>query len=297
MTAPASRYWGACAEPMVSRQPRGVRTSSRTMAPVRTSAPEAAARAGGGAPRPPARVVNTAGRAGVAGGPRPRESRPPRVKLPAGVAAARRPPRPARHACGRPGPGRAASPRRTVPQTAPRTPRRAAGQPAGPRPPGQTGPPRNPAPTRRRPGAWGPARAPGRPAPVPRPTGARSGPAPRYRRARPGTAGRAARHIVPRLQIRAAVVPGDLRSSPRPAARASPVPSGLRASRASAPTSTRHPATSATDSFPPVCRDPSSTTTRTGSSRRKNAAASPAIPAPMIAITGRSCSGCSTRSP
>ena len=69
MTASASRCWGACAEPMVSRQPRALRASSRTMAPVRTSAPEAAARAGGSAPRPPCRVVNTAGRAGVPGPP------------------------------------------------------------------------------------------------------------------------------------------------------------------------------------------------------------------------------------
>ena len=41
------------------------------MAPVRTSAPEAAARAGGSMPRPPCRVVNTAGRAGVPGPPAP----------------------------------------------------------------------------------------------------------------------------------------------------------------------------------------------------------------------------------
>ncbi len=79
MTASASRCWGACAEPMVSRQPRGPRASSRTMAPVRTCAPEAAARAGGRVPRPPARVVNTAGRAGRL---------PARVSWPAGRAAA-----------------------------------------------------------------------------------------------------------------------------------------------------------------------------------------------------------------
>src|ERR1700722_5388747 len=61
----------------------------------------------------------------------------------------------------------------------------------------------------------------------------------------------------------------------------SPMPSGRRASSASAPSSIDTPATSDADSFPPSRGDPSRTVTRTGSSLRKNAAASPAIPPPM----------------
>src|ERR1700678_4478246 len=67
----------------------------------------------------------------------------------------------------------------------------------------------------------------------------------------------------------------------------SPVPSGRVTSSASAPSSTGTPAISDTDSLPPSRGDPSSTVTRTGSSRRKNAAASPAIPPPTITTCGR----------
>ncbi len=65
MTASASIVSGSCAEPAVSRHPVGVLASSRTMALVRTTAPLAAASAGGSVPSPPASVVKTgAGRAG-----------------------------------------------------------------------------------------------------------------------------------------------------------------------------------------------------------------------------------------
>src|ERR1700742_4095010 len=66
-TASASIRSGSAADPTVSRQPVAVRASSRTVARVRTVAPEAAATAAGSAPRPLVSVVNTAGRAG--GGP------------------------------------------------------------------------------------------------------------------------------------------------------------------------------------------------------------------------------------
>ena len=59
MTASAVRYSSSCLEPTVSRQPAAVRASPRTMAPVRTAAPEAAATAAGSVPSPPASVVNT----------------------------------------------------------------------------------------------------------------------------------------------------------------------------------------------------------------------------------------------
>src|SRR3984885_2451753 len=52
ITASASRYSGSAADPTVSRQPVGVRLSSRTIALVRTSAPEALATASGSAPIP-----------------------------------------------------------------------------------------------------------------------------------------------------------------------------------------------------------------------------------------------------
>ena len=52
ITASASRYSGSAAEPTVSRQPAAVRLSSRTIAFVRTSAPEALATASGSAPIP-----------------------------------------------------------------------------------------------------------------------------------------------------------------------------------------------------------------------------------------------------
>src|SRR5215472_529074 len=64
------------------------------------------------------------------------------------------------------------------------------------------------------------------------------------------------------------------------------MPSGRRASSASAPASTGTPAMSLTDSLPPRRGDPSRTVTRTGSSLRKNAAASPAIPPPMTTTCG-----------
>ncbi len=54
---------------MVSRQPRAVRASSRTIALARSSAPDAAARAAGSVPSPPARVLNTGGRGADAPGP------------------------------------------------------------------------------------------------------------------------------------------------------------------------------------------------------------------------------------
>src|SRR6266699_745724 len=58
-TASASSCSGACAEPTVSRQPSGVRASPRTIALVRTAAPDAAATAGTSVPRPLASVVKT----------------------------------------------------------------------------------------------------------------------------------------------------------------------------------------------------------------------------------------------
>ncbi len=45
--------------PVTSCQPVGVRVSSRTITPVRTSAPDAAASAGGRPPRPPFSEVKT----------------------------------------------------------------------------------------------------------------------------------------------------------------------------------------------------------------------------------------------
>src|SRR5215472_2684038 len=59
ITASASAVSGACAEPTVSRQPAWVRTSSRTIALVRMTAPDAAASASGRVPSPPVSVVNT----------------------------------------------------------------------------------------------------------------------------------------------------------------------------------------------------------------------------------------------
>src|SRR5580698_10026195 len=66
ITASASTNSGSAAEPTVSRQPVAVRASSLTMAPVRTSAPDAFASTSGSVPRPPASVVNT-GRRGPPG--------------------------------------------------------------------------------------------------------------------------------------------------------------------------------------------------------------------------------------
>src|SRR5450755_340887 len=61
MTASALSHCGAWAEPTVSRHPPGRRVSSRTIAEVRITAPDAAARLGGIAPSPPVSVVNTGG--------------------------------------------------------------------------------------------------------------------------------------------------------------------------------------------------------------------------------------------
>src|SRR6201999_1122241 len=66
-TASASIRSGSAPDPTVSRQPVAVRASSRTVARVRTVAPDAAATAAGSAPRPLVKVVKTAGRGG--GGP------------------------------------------------------------------------------------------------------------------------------------------------------------------------------------------------------------------------------------
>jgi len=93
-------------------------------------------------------------------------------------------------------------------------------------------------------------------------------------------------NICPRLQIAAAVLPGATRRPASPAARIRPVPSGLRASSASAPSSTAIPATSETASLPPSRGEPSRTVTLTGASRRKNAAASPAMPPPAMTTLG-----------
>ncbi len=105
--------------------------------------------------------------------------------------------------------------------------------------------------------------------------------------------GRHAHDLVPRqrvqfplLQIPAAVVPGRTRCPVRPTAPISPVPSGRRVSSASAPSSTATPATSETVSFPPSRGDPSKTVTWHGVRRRKNAAASPAMPPPAMTTAG-----------
>src|SRR5215469_4891133 len=67
ITASAVRYSSSCAEPTVSRQPEAVRDSPRTIAEVRTVAPEVAATAAGSDPSPAASVVKTGGREGPAG--------------------------------------------------------------------------------------------------------------------------------------------------------------------------------------------------------------------------------------
>ena len=95
----------------------------------------------------------------------------------------------------------------------------------------------------------------------------------------------------PSVQIAEDVVPGSTRSPASPTSSISPIPSGRVTSRASAPSSTATPATSDTDSLPPSRGDPSSTVTRTFTSRRKNAAASPAIPPPTITTCGRAVEG------
>src|SRR5215831_15181867 len=71
ITASASSQAGAWADPTVSRQPPGVRASSRAIAPVLTSAPEAAATAAGRVPRPPASVVKMVASAAAAPGAGP----------------------------------------------------------------------------------------------------------------------------------------------------------------------------------------------------------------------------------
>ena len=91
----------------------------------------------------------------------------------------------------------------------------------------------------------------------------------------------------PSVQIADDVGPGSVRWSPSPASAISAVPSGRVTSSASAPSSTATPAIPDTDSLPPSRGEPSSTVTRTASSRRKNAAASPEIPPPTITTCGR----------
>src|SRR5271166_4022405 len=59
MTASASRYSGSAAEPTVSRQLAGARSSARTIALVRMSAFDALATASGSAPSPVVSVTNT----------------------------------------------------------------------------------------------------------------------------------------------------------------------------------------------------------------------------------------------
>src|SRR5262249_38209126 len=92
--------------------------------------------------------------------------------------------------------------------------------------------------------------------------------------------------IAPRVYIALEVTPAGTRSPPRPVAVISPMPSGRRASSASAPSSTGTPATSEAESFPPSRGDPSRSVTLTGSSLRKNAAASPATPPPLTTTGG-----------
>src|SRR6266568_2673715 len=82
-TASASSCSGACAEPTVSRQPSGVRASPRTIALVRTAAPDAAATAGTSVPRPLASVVKT-GLGALPADALPADALPAGV-LPAGV--------------------------------------------------------------------------------------------------------------------------------------------------------------------------------------------------------------------
>ena len=67
-TASAVISSGAAADPTVSRHPVPVRASSRTVARVRMTAPEASATAAGSTPRPPASVVNTGRGGGAAPG-------------------------------------------------------------------------------------------------------------------------------------------------------------------------------------------------------------------------------------
>ena len=253
MTASASRCSGACAEPMVSRQPRGPRASSRTMAPVRTSAPEAAARAGGRVPRPPCRVVNTAGRArrlARLAGSRLLVSRAAGWQQRGGRTRQRD------VRAGRLGQARQ---RRLERQLL---------RPPGVHPAEQ----RVDEPVHDLPAEPGAHVAGHRHVAVPVGHGQfrlLAGPGQPVRREQPGLAqlpqigGHA--HELPggqRMHRAAAPDPGrggarrdSARHPGRPPGPA-PVPSGLRASRASAPTSTRHPATSASDSLPPAAGIP-----------------------------------------
>ncbi len=70
------------------------------------------------------------------------------------------------------------------------------------------------------------------------------------------------------VQIADAVTPADMIRSPSPASLISPVVLRRLAYSDSAPSSTATPATSETDSFPPIRDDPSKSVTRTGSFRR-----------------------------
>ncbi len=283
-TASAVISSGAAAEPTVSRQPVAVRASSRTVARVRMTAPEASASTAGSVPSPPASVVNTGGRFGGRGsglaralrlrrggqqgcrglGQRAvrRRGRGQRAEgrvegqflRPARVdPAEQRIDQPVDHLGAEPGPdvggdGRVAVPRRGRPVQVLAGP----GQPL----------------SRQHPGA------------SQVPPGARSAGTPMNWRCGSG-------RMAPRVQMAEDVVPGVTSWSPRPTSLIRPVPSGRRMSSASAPASTATPATSETASLPPSRGDPSSTVTRTGASRRKNAAASPAIPPPTMTTCGR----------
>ena len=282
MTASASRCSGACAEPMVSRQPAAAGTSSRTIALVRSCAPDAAATAGGSVPRPPVSVVKTGG--GAAGGP----------GRGGGSSEAAAAASDAWRRDASASPGRVASkdsssdrPAYTPPSSG-LTSRSTTSWPNRADTKLATGT----SASRAVAGSSGSRLARASPAadstPL-RPSAARSPGTPMNCRAGSGC-------IPPRLQIRAATAPGLTRCPSSPAPRISSTPSGRRASRASAPSSTLTPAISASDSLPPSRAAPSSTITCTGSPRRKYAAASPAMPPPTIATTGRA-PDCSTRSP
>ena len=250
-TASASNCSGACAEPTVSRQPPGVRASPRTIALVRTTAPEAAATAGGSVPRPPVRVVKTGPGAGAAAPERRAGGAVGRRGKSTGRRSGTR--RGVKHGAGG-GCQRGVLPRgrgergqrrleRQLLATGPRTRRRAADRPAGPRVPGRTSPPRSWRPTRhrparsraawRRPGRW-PARRAER---IPElASSSRSAGTPmNCRRGSGRSRCRGSRSRPPSCRAAPAGRPGRPRRSGR-------VPSGRRASSASAPASTAIPA-------------------------------------------------------
>ena len=93
----------------------------------------------------------------------------------------------------------------------------------------------------------------------------------------------------PRDHTEAAVVAGVTRSSPAPTRVARSMPSGRTASMASAPTSTRWPATRSRRSLPPSRSLPSSTVTSAEGTVRSasRAAVRPAMPPPTTTTWGR----------